>query len=71
MTKMIKMVFVFRAVTDELHRRSLASQQFGRRAARALGQVAQLEVCVQDKLFYVDRRGIEDHQCSPRWAESS
>merc|ERR1719400_347842 len=33
-----------RAVTDELHRRSLASQQFGRRAARALGQVAQLEV---------------------------
>merc|ERR1719384_2003689 len=27
-----------------MHRRSLSSQQFGRRAARALGQVAQLEV---------------------------
>ena len=33
-------------MTDELHQRSLASQQFGRRAARALGQVAQLEVFI-------------------------
>ena len=36
---------MFRSVTDEMHRRSLESQEFGRRAARALGQVAQLEVC--------------------------
>ena len=34
----------FRSVIEELHRKSLESEEFGRKAARAFGNVSQLEV---------------------------
>ena len=35
---------ISRSVVEELHRNSLESEEFGRRAARAFGNVSQLEV---------------------------
>ena len=35
---------VYRSVIEELHKKSLESEEFGRKAARAFGSVSQLEV---------------------------
>ena len=35
---------ISRSVVEELHRNSLESEEFGRKAARAFGNVSQLEV---------------------------
>ena len=40
----INMIVHFRSVIEELHRKSLDSEEFGRKAARAFGNVSQLEV---------------------------
>ena len=36
--------YISRSVVEELHRNSLESEEFGRKAARAFGNVSQLEV---------------------------